>query len=311
MRTDKVPTSPQLPCIAAWSRVPCSKPRCCTNRSPEQLFIVCCIDNDVFKTNNKNKSIHSDGEHHDGAGPTWTQWTQPVLTQTNSPGRCMNLQFGKRVISIKPASGKDWNYKTWLLAIIYEEPVARDPHLSQILHLRPPRSVQVVNLANCYQYRQRLCAKFWQNYSALDNSSRTPFFSQSSCSGPQYWSGTPNHSESPGPMFMFTWLKRIYLKIKLTSNQSETNSKSTRSIFVVFVVVDAHRCKVVVLLVTWGASHRNLTINNHWHFFTRFKSSSSSHHCHNYMRITYFPETDHTQLIGFWAGKYIQSESCV
>ena len=70
MRTDKVPTSPQLPCIAAWSRVPCSKQRCCTNRSPEQLFIICCIDNDVFKTNNKNKSIHSDGEHHDGAGPT-------------------------------------------------------------------------------------------------------------------------------------------------------------------------------------------------------------------------------------------------
>ena len=157
--------------------------------------------------------------------------------------------------------------------------------------------MQVVNLVNCYQYRQKLCAKFWQNYSALDNSSRTPFFSQSSCSGPQYWSGTPNHSESPGPMFMFTWLKKIYLKIKSTSNQPETNSKSARSIFVVFVVVDAHRCKVVVLLVTWGASHRNLTINNHWHFFTWFKSSSSSHHRHNYKRIIYFPETDHTQLI--------------
>ena len=69
MICNKLPTSPQLPCIAAWSRVPCSKPRCCTNRSPEQLFIVCCIDI-VFKTNNKNNRSHNDDDDDDGAGPT-------------------------------------------------------------------------------------------------------------------------------------------------------------------------------------------------------------------------------------------------
>ena len=34
--------------------------------------------------------------------------------------------------------------------------------------------------------------------------------SHCSCTAPQYSSGTPNHSESPGPMLMFTAPKLLF-----------------------------------------------------------------------------------------------------